>query len=76
MIDESHHAPNAEDPAPQSEVPAAAPDPSVAEPGAAARQERRPLLARPLLKFTFLLLAAVFVWVLLGLLISPRYWRF
>jgi len=66
------------------------PEPADAEPGAAATSttgsadpelpvsppERRPLSQRPLVRVLFILFAAALMLVLLGLLISPRYWRF
>lgn len=73
-----------------SEGPTTRPEPADAEPGAFAGAtvgsadpevpvfppERRPLSQRPLFKVLFIVFAAALMLVLLGLLISPRYWRF
>lgn len=60
MIDETRSEPTSAD------------DPEVS----AAPPARRPLSQRPLFKALFILFAAAVMLVLLGLLISPRYWRF
>lgn len=76
MIDESHRGPDADDTVQRSDLSDAEPGPSPSEFEAAAWRDRCPLLARPLVKFTVILLAAALMLVLLGLLVSPRYWRF
>ncbi len=76
MIDESHQGPDADEPVPRSELSDVEPAPASSEPEDPVRRDRPSLLARPLAKFTVILLAAALMLVLLGLLVSPRYWRF